>query len=109
LLLWLFAGVRCPPLLLEREEPLLAREALLRARVDADVFERDERPDERDALRDEPLAVRADPLGFVFEPEPFDELLLLCCLREVDLLLAIPDPLVEGIPLPVWATHSLRG
>ena len=96
--LWLSAGLRCPPVLLEREEPLLEREALLRPRVDADVFERDDPPEERDEpLRDEPLAVREDPLAFVFEPEPFDELLLLCPLREADLLLAIPHPLVEGI------------
>jgi len=95
--LWLSAGLRCPPLLLEREEPLLEREALLRPRVDADVFERDDPPEERDEpLRDEPFAVREDPLAFVFEPEPFDELFLLCPLREADLLLAIPSSFSRG-------------
>ena len=76
------------------EEPLLAREALLRLRVEADDFERDEPPDERDErgdpLRDAALPERADPLAFVFEPAPFDALLLLCPLREADLLVAIP-------------------
>jgi hypothetical protein len=48
------------------------REALLRLRVDAGDFERD------------------DPLAFVFEREPLDALLLLWPLREADLLVAIP-------------------
>jgi hypothetical protein len=57
---------------------------------DAEDFERDEPPEERDdALRDVPLAKREDPLAVACEPEPFD-LLLLCPLREADLLLAIP-------------------
>jgi hypothetical protein len=43
---------------------------------DAEDFKRDEPPEERDAC----------------EPEPFD-LLLLCPLRDADLLLAIPDAL----------------
>jgi hypothetical protein len=64
----------------EREEPLLEREAVLRPRVEADDFERE------------------DPLALVFEPEAFDELLLLCPLREVDLLLAIlAPPSIENI------------
>ena len=67
------------------------REALLRARVEADDFERDEPPEERDApLPDPPLPEREDRLAFVFEPEPFDAELLLCPLREADLLVAIP-------------------
>jgi hypothetical protein len=60
---------------------------------DAEDFERDEPPEERDdALRDVPLAERDDPLAVACEPEPFD-LLLLCPLREADLLLAIPHAL----------------
>ena len=66
-------------------------EALLRLRVDADDFERDDPPEERDEpLRDPPLAERVDPLALVFEREPLDELLLLCPFREPDLLVAIP-------------------
>src|SRR5215204_5910471 len=80
--LWLFAELRFPPLLLEREEPVFEREALLRAPVeDADVFERDE------PLR--PLPARGDPLAFVLEPELFEELVLVRPLREADLLLDI--------------------
>lgn len=58
------------------------RDALLRARVDADDCEREEPPDERDGplLPDLPLAERE-----------LDELLLLCPLREADLLAAIRD------------------
>jgi hypothetical protein len=68
------------------------REPLLRARVEADDFERDEPPEARDApLPDRPLAERGDRLAFVFEPEPFDALLLLCLLGEADLLVAICD------------------
>jgi len=75
--LWLFAGLRFPAPLLEREELVFEREGLLRAPVDdADVFERDELPEERDELL-RPLPVRGDPLAFVFEPELLDELLLL--------------------------------
>ena len=96
---WLELRLELPP---PRELELLRlcglrfafeREALLRARVDAEDFERDEPPEERDdPLRDEPLAVREDPLALLFEPEPFEEPLLLCRLRDADLLLAIPDP-----------------
>jgi len=62
----------------ERDEPLLERELLLRARVAGDDFE------------------RAEPPLFAFDPELLDErllvcLLLLCPLREVDLLVAILD------------------
>lgn len=110
-LLWLFAWLGLPPPVLGRDEPLRERDALLRRRVDADVFERDEPPEERDEpLRDEPLAVREVPLAFVFEPELFDELLLLGLLREADLLLAIADLSLWSKPSPaVWATRSPRG
>ena len=57
-----FAARLFAPLLVEREEP----------------------------LRDAALRGREDPLALVFDPEPFDELLLLCPLREADLLAAIP-------------------
>jgi len=88
--LWLFAGLRFVPLPLERDEPLLEREALARARVDADDFERDAPSEERvEPLREAPLDEPEDPLAFVFEPEPLDDLLLRCPLREADLLLAI--------------------
>jgi len=53
----------------------LEREALLRLRVD------------------EPPLEREEPLALVFEPEPLDELLLRCPLRELVLLLAIPHRL----------------
>lgn len=84
----------------------LEREALLRDRVDADDFERAEAPEERDEPpRDPPLAEREDPLGFAFVREPLDELLLLCPLREADLLAAIRDtPLTETLS-PCCGTH----
>jgi hypothetical protein len=86
-------GPRFPLLPAEREEPLLEREALLRLRVDADDFERDGPPDDREEpLRDAPPPERDDPLALVLAPEPFEELLLPCRLREADLLLAIPHP-----------------
>ena len=70
---------------------VVEREALLRARVEADDFERDEPPEERDApLPDPPLPEREDRLAFVFEPEPLDLLPLPCLLGEADLLVAIP-------------------
>lgn len=62
-------------LLAEREEPLLARETLLRLRVEAADFEPD------------PFV--RDPLAFVFDPDPLEALLLRCPLRALDLLLAI--------------------
>ena len=104
--LWLFAGLRLAPLPLEREEPLLERdealperEALLRPRVDAEVFVRDDPPEERDEpLRDAPLAREEPLLAFVFDAERLDELLLLCPLREAGLLLAIPDSFGRGRP-----------
>jgi hypothetical protein len=66
---------------LERDDPLLAREALLRLRVDAEDFARGDAAAERDF-----------PL---FDPPPpeFAELLLVCLVREAGLLLAIPSPL----------------
>jgi hypothetical protein len=76
------------------------REPLLRARVEADDFERDEPPEARDA-----------PL--VFEPAPFDALLLLCLLGEADLLVAIRDTSpIENIRfscagrVPVWECNN---
>src|SRR5215211_5875639 len=72
--LWLFAGLRFAPLPLGRDEPLLEREALARARVDADDFERDAPSEERvEPLRAAPLDEREDPLALVFEPEPLDD------------------------------------
>jgi hypothetical protein len=89
------------------------REPLLRARVEADDFERDEPPEARDApLPDRPLAERGDRLAFVFEPEPFDALLLLCLLGEADLLVAICDTSpIENIRflfcgVPVWEGNN---
>jgi hypothetical protein len=91
-------GPRFAPIPLEREEPLLGREALLRRRVDADDFEPDEPPEERDEpLLDALPPEREDPLARFFEPEPFDEPLLLCSLREADLLVAILTPPLENI------------
>lgn len=95
---------------------VLEREALLRARVDADDFERDEPPEERDEpLPDPPLAEREDLLAFVFEREPLDELLLLCPLREADLLVAIRDTsrsrtrfLLRAYPSATAITHMCR-
>lgn len=75
------------------------RDTLLRARVDADDFERDEPPDERDVplLPDPPLAERE-----------LDELLLLCPLREADLLAAILDtsPIENVFVSGFRGTHS---
>ena len=56
----------------EREDPLLEREPLLRARVDAADF------------------------ALVLAPEPFDDLVLLCALREAALLRA--DLLALDLP-----------
>ena len=76
------------------------RDALLRARVEADDFERDEPlPDE--PLPDPPLAEREDLFALVFEREPLDELLLACPLREADLLAAIRDTLLLRNPFSV--------
>jgi hypothetical protein len=76
---------------------------------DAEDFERDEPPEERDdALRDVPLAEREDPLAVAREPEPFD-LLLLCPLREPDLLLAIPQSLFwlkDALPVSLPALYA---
>jgi hypothetical protein len=89
---------RAAPLAFEREL-LFEREALLRLRVDAADFERDEPPEERDEpLRDGPPLEREDPLAVVFEPEPFDGLLLLRPLPEAALPLAISHPWIEDIP-----------
>jgi hypothetical protein len=88
-----FWGPRFAALRLEREEPLLEREALLRLVVDAEDLERGEPLKDRDEpLRDAPPPEREDPLASVFEPEPFDDRLLLCLMREVDSLLAIRHP-----------------
>jgi len=55
---------------------LLEREALARARVEADDFERDEPSVDRDEpVREAPFDEREAPLAFVFECEPSDELL----------------------------------
>ena len=75
--LWVFRELRFAPL--EREEPFPEREALLRARL-----------------------VREDPLAFVFEPELLDELLLLCPLREADLLLAVLISILLEESVRVW-------
>jgi hypothetical protein len=94
------------------------REALLRARVEAADFERDEPPEERDApLPDPPLPEREDRLAFAFEAEPLDVLLLLCLLAEADLLVAIRDTLpIENIcfssfGVPTWGcnNHYVQG
>jgi len=87
-LLWLFAGRVFPPPALGRDEPLRERDALLRRRVDAEVFELDEPPEERD----EPLR---------------DELLLLGLLREADLLVAIADLSLWSRPSPAVGLPAL--
>ena len=114
---WVLAEPRLAPLPLDREEPLRERELLLRARVDADDFERDEPPEERDEpLRAPPLAERDEPPVLVldaglFEPEVFEpellDALLPCPLREVDLLVAIRDtPSIENdFSLDLGCTH----
>ena len=126
--LWLFVERRFAPLPLDREDPLLERALLLRARVEADVFEREEPPEEREEPpRDAPLADREDPATFVFAPERLepelldpelldpelfgpellDERLLPCPLREVDLLVAIRDTSsIENVVRFTWGTHS---
>ena len=90
------------------------REALLRAREEADDFGRDEPPEERDVpLRAPLLPEREDWLAFAFEAEPLDVLLLLCLLAEADLLVAIRDTspienirfVVFGYPLGDAITH----
>lgn len=68
----------------ERDEPPEEREEPLRDEALRDEALRDEAP------RDEPLREPEDLLAPAFDPEPFDELLLLCPLREPDLLVAIP-------------------
>ena len=113
---------------------LVERAPLLRARVEADDFERDdEPPEERDEPlrdeppRDEPLVDREDPAVFafgralpellepeVFEPEFFEaglfdpELLdeRLLPLRDADLLVAIRDtPSIENVVRSTRSTH----
>lgn len=87
----------------------LERAALLRDRVDADDFERAEAPEERDEPpRDPPLAEREDLLGFAFVREPLDELVLLCPLREADLLAAIRDTLRSRLVVPVPVPIQIR-
>jgi hypothetical protein len=80
-------------LALEREEPLLAREALLRLRVEAADFELD--PFDR------------DPLAFVFDPDPLEALLLRCPLRALDLLLAIRPFSHRGDSLPRFVSPQM--
>lgn len=83
-----------PPL--ERDEPLLAREAVLRLRVDAADLERvDFAP--VDFARDDfarvdfaAVAFEAADFALVLDPDPLAEVLLRCPLRALDLLLAIP-------------------
>jgi hypothetical protein len=84
------------------------REALLRARVEAADFERDEPPEERDApLPDPPLPEREERLALAFEAEPLDVLLLLCLLAEADLLVAIRDTSpIENIRLPSFGVPT---
>jgi hypothetical protein len=113
-LLWLWAP-RVAPFARERE-PLVGREALRRLCVDGDDFDREEPPEERgERLRDEPRREREDPLASVFEPEPFDELLLRCPLLEAALPLAIPHrlsieifPPVAPIPAPYTSNPISR-
>ncbi len=90
-----------PPL--ERDEPLPARDAVLRLRADAAELERlDFAPVDfvRDDFAREGFAAvdfAAADFAFVLDPDPSAEVLLRCPLRALDLLLAIPIP------------HSLRG
>ena len=62
------AGLRLAVAPLERDEPLLEREALLRLRVDAAVFERDAPP------------------AFVFDPDSFAGRFFGVLLPDADLL-----------------------
>jgi len=64
-------------------DPLLLARDPLRPRVAAVAFEREE------PLREAPVPEREDPLALVLEPELFDDLPLLCPLREADLPVAI--------------------
>lgn len=91
----------------------VAREALLRARVEAADFEREEPPEERDVpLPDPPLPERADRFALALEVEPLDVLLLLCLLAEADLLVAIRDtpPLETSVSprsgVPTWGLNN---
>ena len=98
-----------PPL--ERDEPLLAREAVLRLRADAADLERldfapvDFAPDDfalDDFAREDFAAVdfAAADFALVLDPDPLAEVLLRCPLRALDLLLAIP------IPHSLWGDFS---
>ena len=84
------------------------REELLRARVEAADFERDEPPEERDVpLPDPPLPEREDRFAWAFEAEPLDVLRLLCLLAEADLLVAIRDtPSIENIRFPAFGVPT---
>ncbi len=82
---------------------------LLRLRVAAADFVRDEPPEERDdPLRDERAFEPVDPVVLAFDCEPFDELLLVCLPREaVLLLLAIRDPSpIEDNPSGLGYPHG---
>ena len=90
-------GLLAPPL--ERDDPLLAREAVLRLRVDAADLERLAFAPV-DFAREDFAAVdffaavgfAAVDFALVLDPDPLVEVLLRCPLRALDLLLAIPDP-----------------
>lgn len=84
------------PLPLDRAEPFAERRALLRLRAEADC-RWEALPPDRDAL-----------LGFAFEPDPFDEPLLLCPEREADLVLAIPHPFLRDPALPAFGVPTTR-
>jgi hypothetical protein len=70
-----FAELRLALAALDRDEPLLDRDALLARRVDAADF------------------ARPDPPDFVFDPDALAELLLVFLRVETDLLVAIRKPL----------------
>ena len=76
-------------------DPLLLACDPLRLRVAAVAFEREE------PLREAPVPEREDRLALGLEPELFEDLLLLCPLREADLPVAIWTLFPRGgVPLP---------
>ena len=90
-------GLRLAVLLLalERDEPLLARDALLRLRLEAADLERvdfarvDFEPVDFARVDFARVDFDAAAFAFGFDPDPFAEVLLLCPPRALDLLLAI--------------------